>query len=102
MKISASKEKPKGTWGNDIRRLKMVIEVKINQQVMEFNQPYLGNIISELRKTTEYKQHAYNKENCIMKIHLGEKMRIQHKVRIYIVISKATFRHGNETWVLIN
>jgi hypothetical protein len=69
---------------------------------MEFNQPYSGNRISELKKDMEYKLHAYNRGNGIMKIHLRGKMRLQHKLRIHNVTSKSTFRHGNETWVLID
>jgi hypothetical protein len=64
-KVSTSKTKSMRMHGNEIRRLKIVIEGKIIEQVTLFK--YLGNKISEYNKDMEYRLQAYNVIYGIMK-----------------------------------
>jgi len=65
LKISTSKTKSMGMCGNEIRRLKIMIEGKIIEKVTEFD--YLGNKISEYKKDMEYKLQTYNRISGIIK-----------------------------------
>jgi hypothetical protein len=65
--------------GNEIRRLKIVIEGTLLNKVTEFY--YLGNKISEYKKDMEYKLQTYNNISEIIKTNFGKQMRNQTKTR---------------------
>jgi hypothetical protein len=64
-KISTPKTKLMGLCGNKIRRLKIMIEGKIIENITEFK--YLGNKISEYKKDVEFKLQTYNGINGVIK-----------------------------------
>jgi hypothetical protein len=98
LRISASKIKSMGKCGNEIRRLKIMIDGKIIDQVTEFN--YVGSKISEYKKDMEYKLQTYNRINGVIKRNFGKKMSNQTKLIIHNITAKTTLKYGSETWVL--
>jgi hypothetical protein len=87
-----------GMCGNEIRRLKIMIDGRIIEQVTEFN--YLGSKISEYKKDVEYKLQTYNRINGIIKINFGKQLSNQTKLRIHNITAKIALKYGSETWVL--
>jgi hypothetical protein len=65
--------------GNEIRRLKIVMEGTLLNKVTEFD--YLGNKISEYKKDMEYKLQTYNNISEIIETNFGKQMRNQTKTR---------------------
>jgi len=59
--ISSTKTKSMAVCGNNIQRVKIVIDGKIIEQVTEFK--YLGYCISEYKMDLEDKLQTYNKIN---------------------------------------
>ena len=61
MTISSTKTKSMATWGNHIRRVKIVINDNIIEQITNFK--YLVYRISEYKNNLEDKLKTYNKIN---------------------------------------
>jgi uncharacterized HAD superfamily protein len=91
LKISTSKTKSMGMCGNEIRRLKIMIDGKITEQATEFN--YLGSKISEYKKDMKYKLQTYNRINRIIKINFGKQMSNQTKLRIHNISAKTALKY---------
>jgi thiamine monophosphate synthase len=70
MVISNTKTKSMAMCGNQIQRVKIVINDKIIEQVTEFK--YLGYCISEYRSDLEDKLQIYNKINGAIRRHFGK------------------------------
>jgi hypothetical protein len=68
--MSTSKTKSMGMCGNEIGKMKIMIDGKIIEQVIEFN--YLGSKISEYKKDVQYKLQTYNRINGVIKIIFGK------------------------------
>jgi hypothetical protein len=83
--------------GNKIRKLKIMIDRRIIEQITQFN--YLGSKISEYKKDTEYKLQTYNRISGIIKRNFC-KMSNETKLRIHNITPKTAFKYGSETWVL--
>jgi hypothetical protein len=98
LRISASETKSMGMCGNEIRRLKIMIDGKIIEQVTELN--YLASKISEYKKDMEYKLQTYSRINGIRKRNVGKQMSNQTKLRIHNITAKTALKYGSETWVL--
>jgi len=67
--------------GNNIQRVKIVIDDKIIEQVTEFK--YLGYFISEYKRDLEDKLQTYNKINGAIRRHFGKQMTKETKLRIH-------------------
>ena len=65
--ISSTKTKSMSMCGNQIQRVKIVINDKIIEQVTEFK--YLGYCISEYKSDLEDKLQIYNKINGTIRRH---------------------------------
>jgi hypothetical protein len=98
LRISTSKTKSKGMCGNEIRRLRIMIEGKIIEQVSEFN--YVGSKISEYKKGMEYKLQTYNGINGIIKRNSGKQMSSETKLRMHNITAKTALKYRREAWVL--
>jgi hypothetical protein len=81
LKISFSKTKPMGMCGNEIWRLKIIIEGKIIEQVTELK--YLGNKISKYKKDMEYKLQTCNRMSAIIKRNVGKQMFNEIRLRMH-------------------
>ena len=66
--------------GNNIQRVKIVIDDKIIEQVTEFK--YLGYFISEYKRDLEDKLQTYNKINGAIRRHFGKKMNKETKLML--------------------
>jgi hypothetical protein len=55
----------------DIRRVKIVIEGKTTEQIMDLK--YSGNGISEFKNDIEHKLQTYSRINAIIKTNFGKK-----------------------------
>jgi len=86
------------TCGNNIERVKIVIDDKIIEQVTEFK--YLGYCISEYKRDLGDKLQTYNKINEVIRRHFGKKMTKETKLRIHNMTAKAALKFGCEVWVL--
>ena len=86
------------TCGNNIERVKIVIDDKIIEQVTEFK--YLGYCISEYKRDLGDKLQTYNKINEVILRHFGKKMTKETKLRIHNMTAKAALKFGCEVWVL--
>ena len=84
--------------GNNIQRVKIVIDDKIIEQVTEFK--YLGYCISEYKRDLEDKLQTYNKINGVIRRHFGKQMTKETKLRIHNMTAKAALKFGSEVWVL--
>jgi hypothetical protein len=98
MIIFSTKTKSMAMCGNNIQRLKMVIDDKIIEQVTEFK--YLGYCISEYKSDLEDKLQTYNKINGVIWRHLGKRMTKETKLRIHNMMAKAALKFGSEVAVL--
>jgi len=83
--------------GNHIRRVKIVINDNIIEQVTDFK--YLVYCISEFKSDVEDKLQTYNKINGAMR-HFGKQMNKETKLRIHNITAKAALNFGSEAWVL--
>jgi hypothetical protein len=74
MTISNTKTKSMAMCGNNIQRVKLVIDDKIIEQVTEFK--YIGYCISEYRRDLEDKLQTYNTTNEAIRVqrHFGKQM----------------------------
>ena len=86
------------TCGNNIERVKIVIDDKIIEQVTEFK--YLGYCISEYKRDLGDKLQTYNKINGVIRRHFGKQMTKETKLRIHNMKAKAALKFGCEVWVL--
>ena len=84
--------------GNQIQRVKIVINDKIIEQVTEFK--YLGYFISEYKIDLEDKLQIYNKVNGTIRRLFGKQMTKETKLRIHNITAKAALKFGSEVWVL--
>jgi hypothetical protein len=98
MIISSTKTKSIATCGNQIQRVKIVINDKIIEQVTEFK--YLGYCISEYKRDLEDKLQTYNKINGTIRRHFGIQMTKEAKLRIHNITAKAALKFGSEVWLL--
>jgi len=98
MTISSTKTKSMAMCGNNIQRVKIVIDDKIIEQVTEFK--YLGYCISEYKRDLEDKLQTYNKINGVIRRHFGKQMTKETKLRIHNMTAKAALKFGSEVWVL--
>ena len=71
MTITSTKTKSMATWGNNIQRVKIVINDNIIEEVTDFK--YLGYRISEYKSDLEDKLQTYNKINGAIRIYFGKK-----------------------------
>ena len=85
-------------WGNNIQRVKIVINDNIIEQVTDFK--YLGYRISEYKSDLEDKLQTHNKINGAIRRHFGKQMNIETKLRIHNITAKAALKFGSENWVL--
>jgi hypothetical protein len=93
MKIFSSETKTIVLGGKNLRRFKVDTEVKIIDQVSNFN--CLGHIISYEEYGINAKLQRYNKMNRIMKCHFGKHMTKGTKLRIHNITSKAILCYGS-------
>lgn len=100
MNISKNKTKAMAMQGKAIKRVKVVIDGNIIEQVNSFK--YLGCVISiyQMNKDLEENVQKYNKLNGCIRRYLGKNMRTEVKLRMYNVISKPALQYGSETWVM--
>ena len=98
MTISSTKTKSMAMWGNNIQRVKIVIDDKIIEQVTEFK--YLGYCISEYKSDLEDKLQTYNKINGAIRRHFVKQMTKETKLRIHNMTARAALKFGSEVWVL--
>jgi len=96
MTISSTKTKSMAMCGNNIQRVKIVIDDKIIEQVTEFK--YLGYCISEYKRDLEDKLQTYNKINGAIRRHFGKQMTKETKLRIHNMTAKAALKFGSEVW----
>ena len=68
-------------WGNHIRRVKIVINENIIEQVTDFK--YLGYRITEYKSDLEDKLQTYNKISGAIRRHFGKQMNKETKLRIH-------------------
>ena len=80
--------------GNNIERVKIVIDDKIIEKVTEFK--YLGYCISEYKRDLEDKLQTYNKINGVIRRYFGKKMTKETKLRIHNMTAKAALKFGSE------
>ena len=83
--------------GNHIKRVKIVINDTIIEQVTDFK--YLGYRISEYRSDLEDKLQTYNKIIGAIRRHFGKQMNKETKLRIHNITAKAALNFGSEAWV---
>ena len=79
MTISSTKTKSLAMWGNHIRKVKIVINENIIEQVTDFK--YLGYRIQEYKSDLEDKLQTYNKISGAIRRHFGEKNEQRNKVK---------------------
>ena len=80
MTISSTKTKSMAMCGNNIQRVKIVIDDKITEQVTEFK--YLGYFITEYKRDLEDKLQTYNKINGVIRRHFGKQMTKETKLTL--------------------
>ena len=85
-------------WGNHIKRVKIVINNNIIEQVTDFI--YLGYRISEYKSDLEDKLQTYNKINESIRRYFGKQMNKETKLRIHNITAKAALKFVSEAWVL--
>ena len=78
MTISSTKTKSMAVWGNDIQRVKIVIN-NIIERVTNFK--YLGYCISEYNSDLEDKLQTYSKINAAIRRHFGKKNGQGNKIK---------------------
>ena len=98
MTISSTTTKAMAMWGNHIRRVNIVINDSIIEQVTDFK--YLGYCISEYKSYLEDKLQTYNKINGAIRRHFGKQMNKETKLRIYNITAKVALKFGSEALVL--
>jgi hypothetical protein len=98
MIISSTKTISMAMCGNQIQRVKFVINEKIIEKVTEFK--YLVYCISEYKSDLEDKLQIYNKINETVRRHFGKQMTKETKLRIHNITAKAALKFGSEVWVL--
>ena len=98
MTISSTKTKSMAMWGNHIKRVKIVINDNIIEQVTDFK--YVVYRISEFKNDLEDKLQTYNKINGAIRRHFGKQMNKETKSRIHNITAKAALKFGSEAWVL--
>jgi len=74
-------------WRNHKRRVKIVINDNIIEQVTDFKN--LGYRISEYGSDLEDKLQKYNKINGAIQRHFGKQMNKETKLRIHNITAKA-------------
>ena len=100
MKISGKKTKAMAMIGREQKRMKIVIDEEIIEQVSTFK--YLGSKISIYNTKADIEENieTYNKINGCIKRHFGKSMRREVKQRIHNIVSKPALKYSCETWVL--
>ena len=66
-------------WGNQIQRVKIVINDNIIEQVTDFK--YLWYCMPEFKSDLEDKLQTYNKINGAIRRHFGKQMNKKNKVK---------------------
>jgi len=97
MNIFSTKTKSMAMWGNNIQRVKIVINVNIIEQVTDFK--YLGYRISEYGNDLEDKLQTH-KINGAIRRHFRKQMNKETKLIIQNITAKAALKFGSEAWVL--
>ena len=85
-------------WGNQIHRVKIVINENIIEQITDFK--YLVYRISEYGSDLEDKLQTYNKINGAIWRHFGKETNQETKLRIQNITAKAALKFVSEAWVL--
>ncbi|KAJ4431271.1 hypothetical protein ANN_19868 [Periplaneta americana] len=100
MTISNTKTKSMALKGKIQKRIKIVINQEVIEQVSNFT--YLGTKISTMSAQTNIEENLqkYNKLNGCIKRHFGKGMRKEIKLRIHNITSKQALKFASETWVL--
>ena len=98
MTISSTKTKSVAMWGNNIQRVKIVINDNIIEQVTDFK--YLGYRISEYKSDLEGKLQTYNKINGAIRRHFGKQMNKETKLGIHNITANRALKFGSEACVL--
>ena len=100
MKISGRITKAMAMQGKKLRRVKIVIDSGIIEQVNEFK--YLGCTISTNKFNADLEQNVlkYNRMNGYINRYFGKNMRRDLKIRMHNIVSKPALRYGSETWVI--
>ena len=80
--------------GNNIQRVKIVIDDKIIEQVTEFK--YLGYCILEYKRDLEDKLQTYNKINGAIRRHFGKQITKETKLRIHNMTAKVALKFGSK------
>ena len=78
--MTISSTKAMAMWGNQIQKVKIVINDNIIEQVTDFK--YLGYCISECKSDLEGKLQTYNKINGAIRRYFGKQMNKEKKLRI--------------------
>jgi len=86
-------------WGNDIQRVKIVINDNIIEQVTDFK--YLAYHISEYKSDLEYKLQTCNKINGTIRRHFVKQTKKETKLRIHNITAKAALKFGSAAWALM-
>jgi hypothetical protein len=87
-----------GMCGNKIRRLEIIIDGKIFEEVTEFKNLVNNNL--EYKQYMEYKLQTCNRINGTIKRISGKKISNETKLRLHNITEKAALKYGSETWVL--
>jgi hypothetical protein len=100
VKIPTDKMKSMAMEGRQIRRVKIIINCKLIEQVNSFK--YLGcNIAThKMNMDLEDKIEKYNKMNGNVTRHFGKNMRPEMQVRTHNVLSKPAMMYECQTWIL--
>jgi len=98
MTISSTKTKSMAKSGNNIQRVKIVINDNIIEKVTDFK--YVGYRISEYKSDLEDKLQTYNKINWAIWRHFGKQTNTATKLRIHNITAKAALKFGSEVCVL--
>ena len=98
MTIPSTRTISMAMWGNQIQRVKIVINDNIIKQVTDFK--HLEYRISEYKSDLEDKLQTYNKINGAIRRHFGKQMNKETKLRIHDITAKAALKFGSEVWVL--
>jgi hypothetical protein len=100
MNTSRTKTKSTAVCGNQIERVKIVINDNTIKQVSDFK--YIGYFRLEYKSDLEDRilVQTYNKINGVTRRHLGKQMTKEIKLRMNNITAKAALNFSSEAWVL--
>jgi hypothetical protein len=87
-----------GVCGNNIQRVKIELDGKIIEEVLEFK--YLGNTIFFDNTNIELKIRVYNNINGIIRRSYKKEISREAQLRLHNITSKAALTYGSGNWVL--